>query len=305
MKILSIFIKSITDTLSWNIVKLALVITVSLGVIWFGIGTLFWNKMINITSYFISWIPFSILKANAAFLIGGFSWFLIVLSTYAIIMALLNIPISKIVSPKRYEFFTIVLIVFISISWTIFAMFHWDFVYKELEKVLTWFPFQTLEDGVSALLAILVFYNFYIVSIYFVVMFFNKPFLEIVAIENFSDISLKNSIKSSKFLKIIFKDLSIFLLFLLFAFPLFFVPFVNIFIQVFLWAWLIKESYFLSAGSLYATKEQLDKLNKYSLQKWALAFIASLLNLVPIANLFAPFFAQILFFHWIMQNKDR
>ncbi len=303
MKLSSIFLKSVNDTLSWSIVKLALVVGIPLAFIWIGIGNLFWDSVFSLSSHFISWIPFSILKSNAAFLIGGFVWFLVVLATYAIIIALFNVPIYKMISPKKYESFSIVLLIVISVGWTIFAIGNWDLVYKELAKLLTWFPFQTLQDGVAWLLSMLVFYNLYIVSMYIAVMIFNKPFLNIIALRDYSLEDETNSIENSKFLKTVCKDLSIFFIFLFISFPLFFVPFVNILIQLVLWTWFIKESYFLSAASAYATKEEIERLSGHGTAKWSIAFLGSFLNLLPVVNIFAPFFTQTMFFHWVMQNR--
>ncbi len=303
MKLSSIFLKSVNDTLSWSIVKLALVVGIALAFIWIGFGNLFWDSVFSLSSHFISWIPFSILKSNAAFLIGGFVWFLVVLATYAIIIALFNVPISKMISPKKYEAFSVVLLILISIGWTLFAIENWDLVYKELAKLLTWFPFQTLQDGVAWLLSMLVFYNLYIVSMYIVVMIFNKPFLKIIALRDYGIEYETNSIETSRFIKTVCKDLSIFFIFLILSFPLFFVPFVNILIQLVLWTWFIKESYFLSAASTYATKEEIESLSELGSIKWLIAFLGSFLNLLPIVNIFAPFFTQTMFFHWVMQNR--
>ncbi len=303
MKLSSIFLKSVNDTLSWNIVKVALTVGILLGIVWIGIANIFWDDVVNISANFIGWIPFSILKSNAAFLIGGFTWFIAVLATYAVIIALFNVPIYKLLPQKKYETFSIVLLMIIAVSWTLFAVFNWDFVYKELEKVLTWFPFHTLQDGVAFLLAALIFYNLYVVSLYLVVMMFNKPFLQIIALKDYPDTKEENSIKSSKYLKTIFRDILIFAVLLILCFPLFFVPFVNIFIQVFLWAWIIKEAYFLSAASLYAKSEEIEELSSHGMIKWSIAFIVSMLNLLPVINIFAPFLGQTMFFHWIMQNK--
>ena len=303
MKSRSILFKSINDTLSWNIVKRVLLLGIPLAVIWIFVANMLFDQTMALTSEVIGWIPFSILKANAAFLIGSFSWIIAILATYALIMALLNIPIYKILTPKRYETFSIILIISIAIGWTLFAIFNWGFVYSEVAKMLTWFPFNTLQEGVSSLLAILIFYNFYIVSLYFIVLLFNKSFLKHIASNDYPNTTETNSISKAKYISIIIKDICIFTILLLVSYPLFFVPFINIIIQVFLWSWLIKESYFLSSASLYATKEDIDKLNNHPFQKWSLAFGAAILNLIPIVNIFSPFFAQSLFFHWVMQTK--
>jgi hypothetical protein len=65
-------------------------------------------------------------------------------------------------------------------------------------------------------------------------------------------------------------------------FPLFFVPVLNIFMQLFLWTKLYKDSF----SSVIEAKEAN-----------LIAALAALFNFLPIINFFAPFFGIILFYH--------
>jgi hypothetical protein len=38
---------------------------------------------------------------------------------------------------------------------------------------------------------------------------------------------------------------------------------------------------------------------------WGIAFITSMLNLMPVINILAPFFALVTFFHWVMLNRSK
>jgi len=73
--------------------------------------------------------------------------------------------------------------------------------------------------------------------------------------------------------------------------------------MILLWAWLIRESYFLSVASLYGSDDEIKELKKHNFVIWSIAFIASMLNLIPVVNILSPFFALIIFFHWIMLNR--
>ena len=296
--------KSLDDVLSWKVAKRAILIGSILSLIWIGIGAFFWKEALAVTSYFLSWIPFAILKSNAAFLIGSFAWFFVVLSSYAILMSIFNILFFKRDSFKSYEYFSLILIVLTAIFWTLFAIFNWDFVYKEVAKVLAIFPFKTLEETIASLLAVLIFYNLFIFSLYLVVMVTNRAYLKEIAQKEKKDLKA-SSIKLPKLISYLFRDFIIFFSLLILSFPLFFVPFVNIAIQIILWAWLIKESYFISTASLYLSEDEIKSLSFQGAIKWVVSILVSILNLIPILNFFAPFFAQSIFFHWIIQKEPK
>ncbi len=303
MKMAEVFLRSVRDTLSWNVLKFALMAGVPLMLLWIGVAVLLWDPTVAFTSKFIGWIPFSILKANGAFLIGSFVWFQVVMITFALVIAIFNVPIFKYLDPQKYEYLSVILILLIALFWALFGFYNWDLIFKEVQKILTWFPFQTLEAGVAALLAMMVYYNFFIVSLALVVLVYRRPFLETLQLRDYPDAKLVESLKKRTFVSVAFRDVAIFFFLLILFYPLFFVPFANMLTQVLFWAWLIKESYFLSVSSLYAQEAEIKELKKHGFILWSIAIIASLLNLVPIINILSPFFAQILYFHWVMLNR--
>jgi len=303
MKMTQTLLLGIRDTLSWNVIKIALLTGIPLALIWLGIAMVMWEPTVSFTGMFISWIPFSILKANGAFLIGGFVWFTAVLVTFALIVAFGNVLIFRHVSAEKYNLFSILLLLVIALGWTLFALLNWDFVYGEVSRVLAWFPFETLEKGVSAMLAALIFYNMFIVTLAIVVLVLRKYFLHKLQVRDYPEVEMIDSKERVKFLPIALKDAVIFFVLLALFFPLLFVPFFNILVQVLLWAWLIKESYFLGASSLYATKEEIESFRKHQFVLWGIAVVASVLNLIPVINIFAPFFAMIMYFHWVLMYK--
>ncbi len=303
MKTTQAIISAIRDTLSWNVIKVALITGVPLAIVWLGIAALLWSPAVSFTEFFIGWIPFSILKANGAFLIGGFVWFAAVLVTFALIVAFGNVLIFRHVSSEKYNIIAILLLLLIAMGWTLFALLNWDFVYGEVARVLAWFPFETLEKGVAAMLAALIFYNLFIVSLAIVVLMLRKSFLHQVQQRDYPGAVEIDKDQRVGFLPVAFKDAVIFFVLLALFFPLLFVPFFNILVQVLLWAWLIKTSYFLGAATLYADSEEIARLQKHQFVLWGIAATASLLNLIPVINIFAPFFALLIYFHWVMLNK--
>ncbi len=303
MKTTEVILRSIRDTLSWNVMKTALISGIPLAILWIGIGALLWDPTVSLAGKFIGWVPFSILKANGAFLVGGFIWVGVVLITFALIVSLFNIVIFRSIDEKNYTYFSILLMLVIALGWTLFAFSNWDLVYTHVAKILTWFPFETLQLGVAAMLAALVFYNLFIVSLALVTLVMRKSFLGHLQQRDYPEAALVAKEERGRFIPIALRDTGIFFILLILCFPLLFVPFFNMGVQVLLWAWLIKESYFLSASSLYAAKQEREELKKHQFILWSIAAIASLLNLIPIINILAPFFGMVMYFHWVMLNR--
>jgi len=304
MRLTQIFFKSISDLINWQIIKLALIVGISLSIGWFILGFLFWDNIFNLIIVLINWVPFSVLKSTLSFMIGAFGWILLVLITYALIIAFFNVPIFSKLNPKNYEKFNLILIVLISIFWSLITFLNWGFVYNKLSLMLTWFPYQTLEEIFASMVTFLIFYNLFIVSLYIFVLIFNKSFLDTIILKDyeknrvFKDTNLVKNLSFSK--KIIIYFIALFL-----AFPLLFMPFVNILVQLFLWAYLVKDVYFISVARYYLDKEQIHKLNSKSFYKWVISILSSMLNLVPVINIFAPFLAQTFYLHWIMQEQEK
>ncbi len=304
MKVTEVVLRSIRDTLSWNVIKTALITGVPLAIIWFGIALFFWKPVTGVTEALIGWIPFSILKANGAFLLGGLVWFAVVLVTFALVISVLNMVIIEKLDQRKYTHFSMLLLLFIALGWTLFAFMNWEFVYSEVSRVLTWFPFQTLNEGVAAMLAGLIFYNLFIVSLTLAVLAMRKSFLLHLQERDYPGMKLIPKEDQAPFFGIALRDTGIFFLLLILFFPLLFVPFFNMAVQVLLWAWLIKSSYFQAAASLYATPQEREELQKHQFVQWGIAFIASLFNLIPVVNILAPFMAMVTFFHWVMRNRE-
>ena len=301
MDMTEIFLRSVKDVLSWKVIKITLMVSIPLMVLWLILGTLLWDSLISLSISFIDWIPLSILKSNLAFILGGFIWFQTVIVTYAIIFAIGNVAIFKYMDQKKYEYFSIATILLVALFWTLFMFFNWDMVFSQVKHMLTWFPIETLEKGSAFLLVVIALYNFFIVSLVLVLLMVRKPFLEEIQAKDYPyEVPQENN---ANYMKAISRDIVIFFGLQIVLFPLFFLPFINVVVQLFLWAWLMKESYFLAASSLYATQENIDFYKEQKFTMWGIAIMGSMLNFVPVINILAPFFTLLLYFHWVMQKR--
>ncbi len=303
MNFYHVFIKSVRDVLSWPVLKIVLGVGIPLFLLWIGVGFIFWNPVTSFTAKVISWIPFSIVKANGAFVLAFFLWFQAVLVTFALIIAFFNAPLMQYIKKEQYESFIVSLVLIVALFWTIAAFYYWHDIYTSISKLLTWLPFQTVDEGLAWFLAVYIFYNGFIVSLFLIILFYREPFLRALKERDYEDYDIDESSLKTGFTKVAFKDMITFTLLSIILFPLLFVPVVNILIQVFLWAWLIKDSLFLSVASLYCNEDGIKKLKEHKYYLWIIAIFASLLNFVPVVNILSPFFAEIMFFHLIFSYK--
>ncbi len=304
-KVNSYFLRSIKDILRWDVLKITLGVGLPLMAVWIVIGWLYWDIAVSITSKIISWVPFSIVKANGALFILFFIWFVAVLVTFAAITALIGPPILRKFKEKTYYFYTFSTLLILSAVWALVLLLNWHLVNAQIQKLLTLLPFQTVADGIAWLIAFYLFYNLFILSLYLVISYFRRPYLDAIKEMDYPDIDTSGSGISKKHHLSILRDSTLFIIFSIILFPILFIPVANVFVQLFLWAWLYRESYFLSTCSLYCNEEDYRQLHHHSYTIWSIAIFASLLNFLPVINIFAPFFAQLMFFHWIMEHKSQ
>jgi len=301
MKISSCFMKSFRDLFNLEVLKVILIVALPLFVLFFGILYLFWDEIIKISSLLISWVPFSVLQLNGAFFILFFVWFIFVLISFAFVTALISpLLLNKI--KKGYYFYSVFTIGFFSLLYAVLLINNWDYVYSEVKKLIILLPFDTVAKSVSAIVSIYIFYNFFILALFIIIFVFSKQFLEAIRELEYPDVEI-NIEDKFKFKRAIFKDVLIFIGLFLMLFPLFFIPVINVGVQLFLWTKLYHDSFLYFVCNEYCSNEEFEELQKQKFKTTFIAFLAALFNLLPIVNFFAPFFAIIMFFHCVMELK--
>ncbi len=100
-----------------------------------------------------------------------------------------------------------------------------------------------------------------------------------------------------------FKASLIFLLLFLVTMPLIFVPIIGQLWMLWLWSILLREPTIYDVGTLFISDPV--KLKYLSRKSRLIALTAALFNYIPILNIFAPLFAQILFLHHILGEQAK
>ena len=302
MKITSCLVKSFRDLFNGEVLKAVLVTALPLFFFYAALLYFFWDYIIAFTDFLISWIPFSVLKLNGAFFIMFFLWFISVVVSFAFVTALLGPVFLNRLKERGYYFYVVSSIAFFSILYAVLFINNWDFIYVELQKLLTLLPFDTVSKAVGAIVAVYIFYNLFILTLFLVIFIFAKPFLEAIRELEYPNIEI--NIENKFALKrVIIKDVLMFLVLFILLFPLFFIPIINIGVQLFLWTKLYHDSFLYFVCNEYCSKDEFEELQKHKLKTILIAIIAASFNFLPIVNFFAPFFAVIMFFHCVMELK--
>jgi hypothetical protein len=292
------------EILRVNTMKFAMVSGIVVSAIWIGIGLYFWDDIIALTSSTLSLLPFSMLRANGAWMLSTFLWLQLVLVTFALIFAFFGNMIVERLDRKKYALLSIGIGVFSAGFWSIVWSQESDYIYAQFLKLLTWLPFETIEKGIAYLIGFYVIYSAIIVTLIFTTSIFSGKFLNGLKERNcpydgmYDDYEVKTILKT-------LRDTLIFTLLSVISFPLLFIPVVNFILLVGLWVWLMKDTLTTDAASFVFGKVDKEQLKKYRAGLWGISLIGSLFNFIPVFNVFGPYFSEASMFYYLKEKRDQ
>jgi len=292
------------EILEWHTMKYVLVSGILISGLWITIGLFYWDYIVNLSSHILNWVPFSMVRSNGAWMLSAFIWLILILITFALIFSFFGNFILRFVSKEKYSSFSIWVALGSTIFWSVVWFFKEDYIYAQFLKLLTWLPFETIEKGIAFLIGFYIIYNAIIVSMLFMASFFSEPLVIAVEKKHFSDTSVVRSHLFSS-LGYTIKDSLIFILLSIVAFPLLFIPVLNIFTQSALWMWLTKDTVSYNALSLTMEKVNKTEIKTHRKAVWFISFVATLFNFVPVLNLFGPYFGEIAMFHYFKELEQK
>jgi uncharacterized protein involved in cysteine biosynthesis len=212
--------------------------------------------------------------------------------------------LSDILSPAVLSF--ILKIGFGSILlWVVLLWFSWDLYSGMIETYIQKIPFvgswEWFQSSGAVLAALIVGYMLVIITVSILTSLYSEPLLIKLAQKHYPGKPVVGSpaIATSVYLSI--KAGVVFLLLFLFTFPIIFIPIIGQIWMLWLWSLLIKEPNTYDVGSLFIADKQTIKAQKK--KAWLTAMIASLFNYIPVLNIFAPLFGQIMFLHQILGKR--
>ncbi len=180
----------------------------------------------------------------------------------------------------------------------LFVWYFWEMLEGFIRSYLSWIPWEWLQTSGATVITFAFAYMLFIIMISLFTSLFSEKLLIKLAKKHYPWVEVVGSADIITSLLITLKASIIFLILFVLAIPFLFIPVFGQLIMLYLWSILIKEPTIYDVGSLFISDKKI--LKEKSKKATLLAMIASLFNYIPILNVFAPVFAQILFLHYIL-----
>ena len=297
MNFLYSILLSIQD-LSKNEIQRKSIINGAFWTVFWAIVTFFtWNNMIAFSQKLLLWFPFTFIKYSGAYLIFTILWIQSILVTLGIIFYIFNKFIEKYLQKTHSHYFTLIMGSVIVLFYTFLFFYYKNSFLLYISHFIKILPFQSLQELIAIFLAILFYYMLFSVSVSLTFTFIGANILKNLSFEEYPDISV-TKIKKSEILYYSLRDLSIFIIISLICYPLLLVPWINIITMLFLWTYVIKDSYYHTVKNLF----NLDDLSKK--EKYLLSFFSAILNFIPLINIYSPAFGLLVFYHYMIEKRE-
>jgi hypothetical protein len=286
-----------------DVIMFAMLSGIVVSVIWIIIGFVSFDALVYISSTVLDLVPFSMVRADGAWMLSTFLWLQLVLITFALLFAIIGTVLANNNNTKKFTSIGIYIGLGSTLFWGIIWFFNADTIYLQLLKLFTWLPFETVEKSLSYLMSFYAIYTGIIVSMIFVASAFSVKFLDEIKKKEFaSDVMYEKH--EYKNLKQTLKDSIVFILISVVSFPLLFIPILNFIILVALWIWLMKDTLSYDVAAFVFGKIDKEKLQEYKKGLWAITFVGALFNFIPILNVFAPYFTQLTMLYYLKEKRD-
>jgi hypothetical protein len=185
---------------------------------------------------------------------------------------------------------------------SLFVWYFWEGLSSFIVSYLSWIPWEWLQTSGAYVITLALAYMIFISTVSLFTSLWSEKLLIKIAKKHYPDIPVIGtaSLHTSIFLTL--KATIVFLALFMLSIPFLFIPVLGQIVMLYLWSILIKEPTMYDVHSLFIAKDKKKFLRKKST---LLSMLASLFNYIPIANIFAPVFAQILFLHHILMYQSK
>lgn len=186
--------------------------------------------------------------------------------------------------------------------WIVLLWVSWDSYEAIIASYIAKIPFvgswEWIQSSGSFVVALIVGYMLVIITISVATSLFSEPILTALAKKHYPNQPAIGRANIATSIYISIKASIVFIIAFLVSFPLIFVPIIGQVWMLWLWSLLIKEPNTYDVGSLFVSDK--SELKAKGVKSGMIAMIASLFNYIPLLNIFAPLFGQILFLHKIL-----
>ncbi|HIQ26905.1 MAG TPA: hypothetical protein EYH42_00215 [Sulfurovum sp.] len=185
---------------------------------------------------------------------------------------------------------------------SLFVWYFWEGLSSFIVSYLSWIPWEWLQTSGANIITLGLAYMIFISTVSLFTSLWSEKLLIKLAKKHYPDIPVVGTADLYTSIFLTLKATIIFLALFMFSIPFLFIPVFGQIVMLYLWSILIKEPTMYDVQSLFIPKDKRKFLRKKST---LLSMLASLFNYLPIANIFAPVFAQILFLHHILMHHKK
>jgi len=189
--------------------------------------------------------------------------------------------------------------------WIILLSLFSDIYAGFIDALIAKIPFigdwAWVQSSGVVIISFLLGYMLVIITISILTSIYSEPILIKLAKKHYPNIAVVGTPTIAKSLALTIKASIIFLGLFLISIPLLFIPIIGQLWMLWLWSILIKEPTAYDVGALFIDNR--DTLNEKQKNSRVISILASLFNYIPLLNIFAPIFAQILFLHSLLNRR--
>ncbi len=192
---------------------------------------------------------------------------------------------------------------FISLALTLLFIWNmWGVLTNIIASYLSWIPWEWVQTSGASVATLLLTYMLFIMMVSLLTSLYSEKLLISLAKKRYPDVPVVGSADITTSILLTLKASIVFLVLFIITLPLLFIPIFGQVLVLYLWSVLLKEPTIYDVGSLFINDKKIlkEKKKKTSI----LAMIAALFNYIPLVNIFAPVFAQILFLHYILKKEN-
>jgi len=210
--------------------------------------------------------------------------------------------IQDILSPTVLKFILKIGLGSIAI-WIAILWYFWDSFESFITSYLTWIPWEWAQDSIAYIAAPFAAYTLIMITVSTLTSMYSEEVLISLGKKHYPKQPAIASPSISGSISTLIQSTLLFLFLLIILSPLLFVPILGQALMLYLWSILLKSPTVHDVGGLFITnkKELKEKRKKSNI----IAMIASLFNYIPLLNIFAPLFAQIMFLHHILGKSKK
>ncbi len=187
------------------------------------------------------------------------------------------------------------------ITYVVIAWLIGDSINSFIVSYLSWIPWEWLQTTGAKVASMAIGYMVFIIMISIVTSFMIEPLLIELAKKHYPEAKVVGTPNITTSLLISLKSAVMMFLIFIFTFPIMFIPLLGAVYLLWLWSILLKKPTFYDVSSLFISDKNEKKIK--AKKTTLLAMIAAAFNYIPLLNIFAAVFAQILFLHHILGEQ--